>query len=216
MDNERLLANLGRIPTVPLLLAFLFYYIGYGYYSFMGAEDSPLTSKKKQVVAAKEENGRIKEKIKKANEFSKSLEAKKSEIQGLVQELNGMKATLSESFDVPEFMKMIITEAKKTGLVVLALKPTSQGKKEYYSESAFELSFKGAYVQLLVFLDRLAQAQKVIRTDHLVIKPKGSPYARYVELEGTVQIKGFSYLGTKADEIAQGSPEVPQSTGGAQ
>ncbi len=206
MDVESLKNLINRIPFIPLFIGIIAYLCFDAYVFTYGKilsyePGSDYISKQKQIEAKKLENIHIKEKIEKAVEFWKTLESKKKELQNLAKDLDGMKATLSEHLDVPEFMKLILTEAKKVGLTVLGLKPISQNKKEYYTENSFELGFRGAYVQLLVFLDRLSESQRVIRVDNFLIKPKGNPQARFVELEGTIQVKGYYYLGSKLDEV---------------
>lgn len=210
MNREMLKERLEKFPITLLLVLFLGY-LAYDYSVFMNDPASLLTAKKTELKGAKEINNKIQERVKQANEYVRNLEAKTAEIRRLAVELEGMKATLTESLDVPGFMKMAITEAKKVGLVVLGLKPTALNKSEYYVEQAFELNFRGVYVQLLVFLDRLSQAQKIVRVDNFSIKPKGGGSSRYVELEGTVQIKTYYYLGSKADELGRTESLAPAS-----
>ncbi|MBI4925749.1 MAG: type 4a pilus biogenesis protein PilO [Bdellovibrio sp.] len=204
---EQLKSRLKRFPvTIWFMIA-----IGYGafdYLRYVGIifkenSDSPFLAKMTQIETAKQEVVKMQDKITKANAFLKNLENKKNELRSLAVELDNMKATLTESLDIPNFMKMLITEARKVGLNVLGLKPTGQTKKEFYSENAFELNFKGAYIQLLAYIDRLSQSQRVMRIASFNIKPSGSAQARFVELEGAMQVKGYYYLGSKADEISR-------------
>ncbi len=220
MDIENLKLKLNRFPVIPVLAVALIY-AGYHYTRYTGmilreGSDSPYLAKEALIEPAKQEVLRIEERIRKANEFWKNLENKKNELRTIAVELDNMKASLSESFDIPDFMKMLITEAKRVGLSVVGLKPTGQIKKEFYSENTFELGFTGAYVQLLAFFDRLSQSQKVLRISNFSIKPRGSAQARFVELEGKLQVKGYSYLGTKADEISKKSSTAPPVSGGGQ
>lgn len=220
VDGEKLKNIMDRFPIKPALVLVTLYLAGYDYYfSFLQDSSSPLVQKTNQISQIKQENLKLKEKIKQAEEFQKNLEVKRQELRSLAQELDNMKATLTEGLDVPDFMKMIITEAKKIGLLVQGLKPIGKDNKEHYSEHAFEFSFRGAYVQILAFLDRLSQSQKVIQIDQISIGPQGSQRSKHIELNGTILVKTFSYLGSPVDEIAthrdQSTSGAPFPTGGA-
>ena len=200
MDSARIKDFIERIPFP--LLAFLFIgYMGFDYYSFENSPDSPLLVKQGELAKQKIETTKLQEKLKKAEEFLRSLEAKKVELGVLGHQLLDMKGTLSESLDIPEFMKMTVTEAKKVNLNVLAIKPTKRVESEYYAEQPFEFKFRGVFVQLVVFFERMSNVQKIVRIENFDMKPVGSPSARYVELEGTIEIKTYQYLGSKADEV---------------
>ena len=201
-----------KIPFTPLLVLYLGW-LGYDYYQFEYDASSPMMIQKAEAVAKSAEIKSVELKIKQAKDFYKNLETKKAELRALAEQLNGMKSTLTEGFDVPTFMKLVVTEAKKIGLIVTGLKPTKETKKEYYTEQAFDLTFQGVYAQVLVFLDRLSQAQKIVRVDNFVIHPRAAAASRYTELDGTIEIKAFSYVGTRDDELNKAS--VPPAAGPA-
>ncbi len=185
-------------------MAILFVYLvmqGLNFHSFITDDDSPLIMKKKDIAAAKEAKKKVEAKLKESIAFVKSLETKKNELRGLATDLQGMKETLSERLDVPAFMKMTITEANKVGLNIVSLKPTGGKEKEYYAEKTFEMSFRGLFVQFIMFLDRISKVSEIIRTDKFSMKPRGPKTARFVELEGTIELKTYKYLGTKADSL---------------
>ena len=203
-----------KIPFTPLLVLYLGW-LGYDYYQFEFDSSSPLIMARAETVAKATEIKAVELKIKQAKDFYKNLEAKKTELRALAEQLNGMKSTLTEGFDVPTFMKLVVTEAKKIGLTVTGLKPTTETKKEYYTEQAFDLTFQGVYAQVLVFLDRLSQAQKIVRVDNFVIHPRNATASRYTELDGTIEIKAFSYVGTRDDELNKASAPAPATPAGA-
>ncbi len=179
-------------------------WLAYDYfYDFQNNLESPKNARLSQISEIKAANESLKKRIREINEFYKNLETKKQEIRGLALELDGLKSTLSESIDVPSFMNTVTTEARKVGLTVSKIRPVAAKKEKYYGEQAFDLEFRGVYVQLLVFLNRLSQSQKIIRIEDFRIHPKGSSRARFVELEGTVQIKAYYYLGTEEDRLGR-------------
>ncbi len=219
MNTESLKAALEKIPITALLLAYGVY-LGWDYYDFMEGSSSPLVMKKSELQAAQTETEAQKKKAQAAQEFFKTLDQKRNELRALSIQLDELKGTLSSDVDVPAFMKMVITEAKKVGITVLGIRPQAPTKKDYYEEQPFEMGFRGVYVQLLVFLERLAQVQSIVRVENFDMKPISAPQAKYIELEGKVQIKAFKYLGTQADEIGKamsqpkpGAPAAPPQGG---
>lgn len=202
MNGEAFKDLLGKIPVLPVFFLGLGYF-AYDFYSFSSDGASPLMQKRAQVTAIRAENTKLQEQVKKAQEFYKSLDRKREDLKALAQQLDQMRATLSDSLDIPQFIKMVITEAGKVGIRVLSIKPTESKKHEYYVEQAFDVSFRGVYLQTLVFLDRLASLERIIRVDNFDIKRQGSSLSQYVELGGTIQVKAFKYLGSKADDLVK-------------
>ena len=202
MGNNRLSEILERFPFIWVFIGFLAY-VGYQYYEFTTAPDSKLQVAHSQIEAKERERVDYETKLKAAKEFYRTFEVKRVQLRDYTLQLQSLKSTLSDRVDVPLFMKSLVQEAEKVGLVVSALKPSGQVKRDYYMEQSFDLSFSGVYVQLLVFLDHLANLDKIVRVENFDIRRKGSATAPYVELTGTVQVLTYSYLGTKADEVAQ-------------
>ncbi|OFZ78787.1 MAG: hypothetical protein A2583_09665 [Bdellovibrionales bacterium RIFOXYD1_FULL_53_11] len=203
-----------RVPFGLLLVLFLGYE-GYGLYSFLNDASSPLLQKKSQIETSRKEINSLKEQLKQAEEFYRTLEAKKIQLRELAKKLDEMKGTLSEQLDVPGFMKTVVTEAKRIGIKVLGLKPKGAVVKEFYIEQPFEMAFHGVYVQLVVFLERIASSQKITRVDNFSIKSVGSSLSKYVELDGTVELKVYRYLASKADELAKSGQVAPAGQEGA-
>lgn len=203
MDQAKLKESLEKVPFSLLFVVFAGY-LAYDYYWFTSDAASPLIAKQGEVQALKNEVTGLRGKIKDAQEFFRTLEAKKTELRMLAQQLDGMKSTLATDIDVPNFMRTVVTEAHKIGITVLSLRPTEAGDKEFYHEQAFEFVFRGVYVQLLVFLDRLSNIKTIVRVENFEINPVGSASNQYVELQGSLQLKAYSYVRSKADEVASG------------
>jgi Tfp pilus assembly protein PilO len=195
---------LDKIPAM-LLLAAILGYLGYGHYVFVTDPASPLLQKQAQVVAAENQKKDLQAKLKAAQEFFLTLEKRRLELRALAKELEGLKVTLSETMDIGGLIKSVVTEAGKVGLTVSGIKPTDLKESEYYSEQAFAMGFHGVYVQLVVFLERLANLEKIIRVDDFNMSVVSSPTAQYVELEGVLQLKSYRYKASKADDLGKDS-----------
>lgn len=177
-------------------------YTGYDVFDFLKSPSSQLNVRKSGTAQLQKETNELRTQLEKAAEFFKTLEFKRRQIRAYGQQLAEMRSTLSEEIDAPMFIKTVVTEAQKVGLTVMKLQPGGAEQKDYYVEQPFVLSFRGVYIQILVLLQRLANMQTVIAVDGIEASPFGPSNAKYVELQGQIQIKAFRYTGTKEDEIA--------------
>jgi len=178
-------------------------YLGYGLYGFYEDADSPYQIAKAETVTLQTTITQRKQKIEEAKAFFQTLEVKRAELRQLSEQLVTMKSTLSESLDLPQFMKSVLTEAKKVGLVVTGLSPQPAVKSTYYVEQPFELTFQGVFVQMIAFMDRLSRLQNIIRVDDFSVRPRqgSKPDAKYVEIEGNLKVKTYYYVSSKEDQL---------------
>lgn len=208
MDLKSLKPLLDKIPVNILLVLFLAN-LGWDYYNFESSPDSPQELKKAEIKSLEQELEKLRDRVKKADTFRKSLDSKALEIRKLLQDLEATKTGLSEELDVAALIRTVLTEAKKVGLTVVSLRPTQSKTSEYYVEQAFDLQFKGVYFQLVGFLDRISNLQKIVRVDSLSVDRSSSSLARYVEVTGTVQLKAYRYNRSKADELQKAPMTLP-------
>ncbi len=200
MKLDRLKEIVDKIPVGMLLFLYLGY-LSYDFYAFRTDSESPLNLKAREVSKAQETKKKLELKLKEANKFVQTLEIKKAEVKKLALELQSMKETLSEKSDVPAFMKMIITEAKKIGVTVVSLRPGGVVDRDFYSETTYLLSFRGVFMQVAGFLDRILNVAEIVRVENLMLKPVASSRDRFVILEGSVDIKTYKYRGSNADSV---------------
>lgn len=222
-----LVTTLNRLP-IGLLMAGWAGWLAFDYYGFTNNSDSPLVQKVMQMEGIKKETDGLKKKVKEMQEFAKKLDQKKAELRELAKQLDAMKTGISEEIDVAQFLKTTTSEAKKVGLKVVSMKPAAPVNQEFYQEQPFDFQFKGVYVQLLVFLDRMSALQQIVRVETFDVKNTTASSSSIVELDGTVQIKTFKYLASKADDVAKAkvaqisasldvphAPEAKPATGSA-
>jgi Tfp pilus assembly protein PilO len=198
--------------TSVITMAFVFAlgYLGYDLYNFYEDPSSSYQLAKAETVNLQNTINERKVKIEEAKVFFQTLEAKRAELRQLSAQLNTMKSTLSESLDLPQFMKNILAEAKKVGLTVTGLSPQTSVENPYYVEQPFDLTFQGVFVQLVAFLDRLSKLENIIRVDDFSIKPKSGllPGAKYVETEGNIKVKTYYYRGSAEDQLGDASAKT--------
>lgn len=197
---EQLQKLFARLPILPVAIMYCGW-LAYDYHDWMTSPTSDLGAKKGQVASLKQDLEQSKKKLSTGEEFFKNLDSIRDRIRSLTAQLDATKASLSADIDIANFVRIITLEVKKLGLQIKAIKPEEEKKSEYYIEVPFEVSFKGAYVQLLVFFDRVAKFQQVIRIGDFNLRPSGNNMTKYVELSGSVKLIAYKYLGSAADEV---------------
>jgi len=204
MDKFKEILN--KVPFVILMLLSVVYQ-GYNYYNFKSSNRSPLIRKQKQVVAAEIKNRSLEKEIKSAENFFKTLEAKKESLRKLVRRLSETKQVLAEELDVPDLIDTLETEARRIGLKVKKLRTLAEKKHEYYFEQAFDLNFTGIFQHIVVYLERLALSRRIIRVNEIKASPdrvaSGGRQSDYAVLSGSMKVKAYRYNRSKADDIAK-------------
>ncbi len=212
MNAEALLGPLSRVPWSLIGFAILMFF-GWQYYDFMNNETSELNQEKARVVGIREEISKKNQKLKDVETFKQTVVERRRKIDELRAELESKKLAVSESVDAAEFMGVLNAQARRVGLEVMRLEPGQSTSKELYAEHPFRLSFRGVYVQFLVFLERLAKLEKIVRVDRFDVKPsaKAQVSRSLVELEGQMEMKVYRYVSSAADTM----PDSVKSVGAA-
>jgi len=194
-----------NLPNIVLLFSALF--LGFKAYEFFLDPNSEYGVIKGRMEALETEIATKTQTVAAAKDFYSRLEAKRGEIRTLNEKLIGYKATLSETLDLPGFMKAILYEADRIGISLKSLTPDKNEKKNYYIEQTFDVTYAGVYVQLIAFLDRLSKSERIFRVDQFSIRPRGNLVgnSRFREIEGDLKIKTYLYLGSQEDQIASGT-----------
>jgi len=191
------------LKIVPILIVGYVLYLGWQHWDWLNSPGSALGQKRAALVSAKQQLTTVQGKVKAAEEFYRQLESLRARIRELAAQLENSKSSLSAEIDIANFVRMVTLEAKKLGLVIKGIKPETDSRKEFYVEVPFLVAVKGAYVQLLVFFDRIAKFQQVIRVSEFQMRPSGTAFQKYVELEASAKLVTYKYVGTEADEIGK-------------
>src|SRR6185437_10414404 len=127
---------LDRLPLLPIFAA-LALYQGYSYYEFSHDPSGALVQEQSQLSSVKDQNADLQRKIAAAKSFFQTLSQKRDELRAMATQLDQMKTVLTEDLDIPGFIKIVVTEARKVGLRVLSIKPSPPNEQPYYTEQPF-------------------------------------------------------------------------------
>jgi len=206
VNFDRIKEIIDKVPITLILLGYLGY-VGFQYYEFENDDASPKMAKMREITGLKDANKKYESQYKELNTFVRSLEQKKIEMRELAKQLQEVKAGLSEDIDVPGFMKMVTTEGKKLNLSILALKPIGHNNHEFYGEVNFSLTYRGVFLQLVAFLERLSSLSRIIQIDKLIatssVVNSGTRSGQLVLLNGEMNLKVFKYIGSHEDTLGR-------------
>jgi type IV pilus assembly protein PilO len=197
--------NLRKIPFT--LFAFIYaMYVGYQYYEFSYSSSGQVETHRNQVTAAKTEIDGLRKKLDEGNKFLKSLDVKREEIKSQVRKLTEYQGALSEFADVPSLIKMIYTEAKKIDMKVDRIEPGKKNQKEYYLEQEFHLDVRGSYQQIVLFIHRISQLQRILRIEGFQFKQSNNQISsRTLTLSGELSLRAYQYTLSKEDQLGTDS-----------
>ncbi len=203
---------LKRFPSLLLLVGFLAY-LAYNVYEFEYSESGEIQKLQAQVKQADAELEGMRKKKKEGEAFLKSLDAKKEEIREQARKLAGYQGALSEAADIPNLIKILLTEARKLEIRVDKMEPGKKTQKEFYLEQEFRLDIKGSFSQILMFMHRISQMQRILRVGSFNLKKSTiSLSSRSVTLDSSISVNAYQYTVSKEDAL---SKEAEIKDGGA-
>jgi len=198
---EKIREFIDKVPWLFLMLGVLSY-VGYDYFViFQSDPSSPMVVKRTMVSNTQRDVKKLSAKIKEEEQFAAQLEQKKVELRQLATELDNLRGTLTDDLDIAGFMKMTVTEAKRVGMEVLSLRPSSTVERELFVEQPFGFKFRGQYPQILVFLSRVAKKRNIVKIMDFDLAVKGNNADQHILIEGTVNLSAFQYRRSKADDV---------------
>ena len=192
---------LQKAPYIVLLAGYLLYIGWTDYYQFEFGDSSKKVAKINQIKTAQEQVVSLNKKIEQAQEFMASLSAKKEQMKLLGEKLKSTQGFLSEEINEGEFLRTISREAKKVGLRISSLVPGETKTEEFFIEKTFKLDFRGVFVQVLVFMEKVSSLKEITRIGNFTLEVDGKQDVKFVDLKGTLEILTYQYNSSKADEV---------------
>jgi type IV pilus assembly protein PilO len=193
---------LKRFPSLLLLAGFIGY-LAYNVYEFEYSETGEIQKLQGQVKAADTELEGMRKKKKEGEAFLKSLDAKKEEIRDQARKLTGYQGALSEAADIPNLIKILLTEARKLEIRVDRMEPGKKTQKEFYLDQEFKLDVKGSFQQILMFMHRISQLQRILRVGNFNLRKSSiSLSSRSVTLDSSISVNAYQYTVSKEDALS--------------
>lgn len=168
---EKLKEYIGMLKWVHVLGLIVLY----AFYSFYFQDMTEIEDRESRVQGQRTEIESMKRKIAEAKEFEKQIVEKKEGLANLEAQLRSKKAELPKSFNVPELLSDIFTEAQQVGLEVENVVPDqNEVKYELYASMKIEIRTKGTFLQLFIFLDRLSKLKRLVGVTNVQFNAGGT------------------------------------------
>lgn len=197
---------LERIEKFPFIVVVLAYagYLGFQYYTFALAPAGPVATQKGKIVLMQEELGKLKRKAEEAQNQSGPDNTKKNLASQLAKQIEELKAKIPVQAELPALIKLIVTEAKKAGVMVDRLEPGRRSANENYVQQELKFEGRGNYGQLISFVQKISQIQRPVKVGGFQLKPKVTSNASGVPLDIRMSLYTFQYSMSPEDAWLSG------------
>ncbi len=193
--------GLKSTPFYLMLFSFLGY-LGFQYYTFSYSPEGEVELHRAAMASANSELEGLKKKLADGNKFMKSLDQKREEIRAQIVKLGEYQGALSEAPDVPVLLRLLDTEAKRADLKVDRIEPGKKDQREYYLDQEFKLEVRGTFQNLLLFVHRVSQLQRILRIEGVTLRiASTSLSAKAITLSANLSVRAYQYTLSKEDKL---------------
>ncbi len=208
------MGGLKSTPFYLMLFGFLGY-LGFQYYTFSYSPEGEVELHRAALASANSELEGLKKKLSDGNKFMKSLDQKREEIRAQIVKLGEYQGALSEAPDVPVLLRLLDTEAKRAELKVDRIEPGKKDQREYYLEQEFKLDVRGSFQNLLLFIHRVSQLQRILRIEGVTLRiASTSLSAKAITLSASLSVRAYQYSLSKEDKLQ--IAEIPKDMIGSE
>lgn len=128
---------------------------------------SELESKEQSQVSIQQELNTLERKVNEAREFERQFDDKKKKYTQLVKELQQLQSALPKQFYLPDLLTDLFKEAKQLEIEITTIQPDSkEEEKELYNSLGFSIEARGTFIQMLIFLDRMAHMKRLLNVEN--------------------------------------------------
>jgi type IV pilus assembly protein PilO len=128
---------------------------------------------------------------------AKEIERFKQETKGLELKLDELKTKLPQSKEIPTLLRDISQAGIEGGLQFDMFRPGGEEKKEFYAEVPVEISIRGPYHNIGMFLDKVAHLPRIVSVSNLALtNPKEEN--QFIFVSGNGRIVTYRYIEKEA------------------
>lgn len=196
---------------------------------FYMLDPSEVEMRVQNIEQLKAEMSSLRTKIQEAKDFELQFEDKKRRYAELVKELQKLQGALPKQFFLPDLLSDLLRESKQLEVEMVSIKPDAKETAgDLYNSWGFELELKGTFLQIFIFLDRLANLKRLVSVENITLTRDGEKFmtlggsdgafaatkltggkTAFPEAKATVRVITYRYRGVQANEggAAPGAPE---------
>lgn len=156
---ERVISSLQKITWVHTAIVVA---VGAAFFYFT-LDTTELDSKNEGLQASTTQVANLRKKVEEARNFEREYEAKKKHYASLVNQLQQLQGALPKQFYLPDLLSDILKESKQLEIEITQIKPDEkEEQKDLYNSLGFNIEYRGTFVQLFIFLDRMSTMKRLI------------------------------------------------------
>ena len=133
-------------------------------------DNSELEMREQGLRDAQTEVGNLEKKLQEAKDFERQFDEKKKRYAQLVGELQKLQGALPKQFFLPDLLSELLREAKQLEIEVTSITPDAKEEpKDLYNSLGFNIETKGTFLQMFIFLDRLANMRRLVSVEEVSV-----------------------------------------------
>jgi type IV pilus assembly protein PilO len=165
------MGNLSELPSLKqwaiLVLGAVLVSVGLNYTVFKSKRTA--NDQARQTLNAKlRENAEL-------ESYRPKLKDMERQVANLKQQLDIERRIVPDEKQVDGFIKMMDSEALKTGIEIRRYTAKPVTTKEYYTEVPFEIEIDGPYYSVLNFFDRVAKLERIVNISNVLVASTKKP-----------------------------------------
>lgn len=144
---------------------------------FYMLDPSEVDMRTQNIEQLKTEMTSLRTKIQEAKDFELQFEDKKRRYAELVKELQKIQGALPKQFFLPDLLSDLLRESKQLEVEMVSIKPDAKETAgDLYNSWGFELELRGTFLQIFIFLDRLANLKRLVSVENFNIARSGEKF----------------------------------------
>ncbi|MBL1352211.1 MAG: type 4a pilus biogenesis protein PilO [Zetaproteobacteria bacterium] len=108
--------------------------------------------------------------LKRNQHLAQNLPKKRAEYEKLKVQLSIALELLPKKSQIPDLLESVTRAGTNSGLEFKVFKPRGESVKEIYAEVPVDIVVTGTFRQLLTFLKRVGEMQRIVAVKHLTIR----------------------------------------------
>jgi len=163
--------NLGELTGVKLLALLILVAVvvtGGLYYTVYKTQRDQNDAAKIKLQAKLRENSEL-------EAYRPKLADIERQLASLKQQLEIERRIVPDEKEVDNFMRMVSSEARKSGVELRRYTSRPYANKDFYTEVPFEVEFDGPYYSMLQFFDRLGKVERIVNVSNLLVASTRRP-----------------------------------------
>lgn len=136
------------------------------YLLFFQPQTEKISNLDKQIVGLRDDIAKVKK-------IASDLPKYKKELEEVQKEFEATSVLLPKSQEIPNLLRNISDLGKNAGLDFLTFTPGQEIPKDFYAEIPIDITIKGPYHNLGMFLDKVSKLDRIVTVNNITIdKPE--------------------------------------------